>query len=583
MQPYALVHSDVPKHRKKKRDGADLGSDIIEDVAPVDDDLQPSPERKPKGQYYRQREQVPPFIYSPRKVGSSSTSRSRTTMADARSEHLLLAARKIGKQRASILSAMNYYQPVDAKSGTTPAAAVSTSAKGKGRAEDGGLTFTEYIPKVPTTPKTPQKSARPPVLSPNIPPPFMNASPGFTSMVQPYAYVPGTVPGPAYALYSPSAYTYPPPPPLNSPSRPVGSTSTSNGKLSSSSASLSTPSSARRTATTAQPPSSPSKGGPSTPFDKLISAARSVLSPATALDTPTKKQTATQNRSTGRRLPSPGNDGSPTPKRRRVQGTANQQMQGESNLGRTASALDVLADQAAVFGSNSRKSGEVQRSATERNGESSQGNSAPVVDVGGSRSVFSTADPFVPHTKAAQKKPRTRAPRKSLEPAAKLSRAPKRGKAQATQAAQSTRSRTQSPANVALNDVSRVPEEDARTDTSRRKTRSPSVNSNSASHRAGEDVAGADDTASNRASTPGQDDVRQRWLAKLGMCIVPLRVESCIDPRFMTLQGDSNLISDIFLIQVSLFPTCLHDCLIALISGHRCCFIYPAIFSNSST
>ena len=68
---------------------------------------------KPKGNYYRRRETPTPTVHYPsgqyskpgrRKAGGAHNSLGKPTLSDARTEHLLLAARKIGLQRATILS-----------------------------------------------------------------------------------------------------------------------------------------------------------------------------------------------------------------------------------------------------------------------------------------------------------------------------------------------------------------------------------------------------------------------------------------------------------------------------------------------
>ena len=540
MKPYALMHSDAPKHRKKKSAvavGSDTNADGTDD-APAEDEVQQSPERRPRGQYYRQREQ-PLLANSPRKPGTSSRKATRVSMVDARTEHLLLAAKKIGRERASVLAAQNYQEQNDPKAGPSNIPMNQPSYKGKGRADGGTMfTFTEYVPKVPTTPtpKTPQKqTARTPAaavtMSPSVPSAYANASPGFTSMVQPYTYIPPPVPASGYALFGAGPYTFPPPPPptypntLNaSPSRaPVASANNGQG---SSSSLVSTPGGAHRPSDSNQPSTSGSNG-PSTPFDKLITAARSVLSPAGVPESPTRNTNQDSSRPLGLAYSLPDNDGSPTPKRRKP---SSARFAREANMNRTASALDVLADQAAVASSSPER--HPNDDTVEADGGGMQEMSvAPVVDVGGVRGVFSAVDPFVPHPRAGQRRPRGRGARGALEPAARLTRSPRRGRGQGraqTQAqrqtvqTQAVRSRTQSPADVDMRNGGHAVNEDARSDVSQQ--RSASVSSGAA------DPPGAaeDDVRSNRASTPGQDDVRQRWLAKLGMCHLlfgfPLRV-----------------------------------------------------------
>ena len=133
MKPYALMHSDAPKHRKKKSAvavGSDTNADGTDD-APAEDEVQQSPERRPRGQYYRQREQ-PLLANSPRKPGTSSRKATRVSMVDARTEHLLLAAKKIGRERASVLAAQNYQEQNDPKAGPSNIPMNQPSYKGKG-------------------------------------------------------------------------------------------------------------------------------------------------------------------------------------------------------------------------------------------------------------------------------------------------------------------------------------------------------------------------------------------------------------------------------------------------------------------
>ena len=160
MQPFALTHShpidtargwsaavsspNTPASTRRGRGGRRPHDDDDAEYEPESDDeiplppLQPRPQfrnpilrpvthdhpslqpplpinsQKPKGDYYRRRE--PPASTSHnlstqyskpnrRKAGGvQASSSTKPTLSDARTEHLLLAARKIGMQRASILS-----------------------------------------------------------------------------------------------------------------------------------------------------------------------------------------------------------------------------------------------------------------------------------------------------------------------------------------------------------------------------------------------------------------------------------------------------------------------------------------------
>ena len=111
----------------------------------------PTTPQKPKGDYYRRRETPGSPVHHPsaqhsksgrRKSANTQSSSGKPTLSDARSEHLLLAARKIGMQRATVLSgtfahmqqlpeSSSYYKP---KSPSSPS-------------------------KTPQAPKTPRRNA----------------------------------------------------------------------------------------------------------------------------------------------------------------------------------------------------------------------------------------------------------------------------------------------------------------------------------------------------------------------------------------------------------------------------------------
>lgn len=118
MQPYTLTHSLPPAHnhslhssahkadtarRVKRRKQGDVDPDATEEE-PDNTAMASSstPRARPRGDYYRRRD-TEPFV-------DNSRHRRRTQkkggaiLADARAEHVLLAARKIGRERASILA-----------------------------------------------------------------------------------------------------------------------------------------------------------------------------------------------------------------------------------------------------------------------------------------------------------------------------------------------------------------------------------------------------------------------------------------------------------------------------------------------
>ncbi|KAF8589610.1 hypothetical protein K439DRAFT_1628609, partial [Ramaria rubella] len=99
---------------------------VTEDQPLLQPSAFPSSPQKPKGDYYRRRDTPASTIHYPsaqyskaarRKTGTAPSSSAKTTLSDARAEHLLLAARKIGKQRAAFLSgAFAHMQPPEAAS-----------------------------------------------------------------------------------------------------------------------------------------------------------------------------------------------------------------------------------------------------------------------------------------------------------------------------------------------------------------------------------------------------------------------------------------------------------------------------------
>jgi len=115
MQPYALTHSFPPSHnhflhssaqkadltkRVKRRKQAAADQDATEEE--LDNVHLNTPRARPRGDYYRRRDSD--------QLGDNSRHRKRAqkkggvTLADARAEHVLLAARKVGRERASILA-----------------------------------------------------------------------------------------------------------------------------------------------------------------------------------------------------------------------------------------------------------------------------------------------------------------------------------------------------------------------------------------------------------------------------------------------------------------------------------------------
>jgi len=118
MQPYALTHSFSPSHdhylhssahkadttrRVKRRKQDDQDQEATEEEPDTSMLASSTPRAKPRGDYYRRRDAD--------QFGDNLRHRKRTqkkgsaTLADARAEHVLLAARRVGRERASILAA----------------------------------------------------------------------------------------------------------------------------------------------------------------------------------------------------------------------------------------------------------------------------------------------------------------------------------------------------------------------------------------------------------------------------------------------------------------------------------------------
>lgn len=118
MQPYTLTHSLPPTHnhylhpsphkvdstrRVKRRKQGDVDPDVTEEE-PDNTTMASSstPRARPRGDYYRRRD-TEPFVDNSRHRRRSQK-KGGAILADARAEHVLLAARKIGRERASILA-----------------------------------------------------------------------------------------------------------------------------------------------------------------------------------------------------------------------------------------------------------------------------------------------------------------------------------------------------------------------------------------------------------------------------------------------------------------------------------------------
>ncbi|KAH9077015.1 hypothetical protein EDB83DRAFT_2347768 [Lactarius deliciosus] len=118
MQPYALTHSFSPSHdhylhsstpkvdvtrRVKRRKQDDQDQEATEEEPDTSILNSSTPRTKPRGDYYRRRD-TDQFGDNPRHR-KRTQKKGGASLADARAEHVLLAARRVGRERASILAA----------------------------------------------------------------------------------------------------------------------------------------------------------------------------------------------------------------------------------------------------------------------------------------------------------------------------------------------------------------------------------------------------------------------------------------------------------------------------------------------
>jgi hypothetical protein len=319
MQPYTLTHSLPPAHnhylhssahkadttrRVKRRKQGDVDPDVTEEE-PDNTTMASSstPRARPRGDYYRRRD-TEPFVDNSRHRRRAQK-KGGAILADARAEHVLLAARKIGRERASILAG-------------------SVTAAGRDKDKDPKID-NDQIDAVPRTPRRHQT---------------VGVGNGSSTGV----------------IY------------LNSPI-PATADTASVEQVSSDFSPAQTPLASRKSAR--------SQGrvahvNPLTPLDSLLTAASTISMIEDKDDEdedgdheddrvePDPKPAASSKPST-RQMAAPG-FGSPVPtKRRRVasskparsltRAVVASDVKGTERLERTRSALDVLADQAAVFSS----------------------------------------------------------------------------------------------------------------------------------------------------------------------------------------------------------------------------------------
>ncbi|KIK96093.1 hypothetical protein PAXRUDRAFT_826325 [Paxillus rubicundulus Ve08.2h10] len=256
----------------------------------------------------------PQFAFSNQhKRRSSQKAVSRGLSADARAEHLLLAARKVGKQRAGIMSGM--LQQLEER---------------ERRREDSAATA------IATTPKTPKRIA---------PHPGYPLEGGYVYMNSPVRPGPGIHPVPVLI-----------------PAYPHHLLQTPSSSTTAASAASSAQQSTQKHDTRVQ--------NPPTPLDSLLSAARSMMDDGEEDEEEDEDSEPSQMIGTSRSRPNDMPE-SPVPKRRKIAArghklTATREPPGtptngapvrstlgvtNPGVGRVKSALDVLADQAAAFSS----------------------------------------------------------------------------------------------------------------------------------------------------------------------------------------------------------------------------------------
>ncbi|KAF8549950.1 hypothetical protein OG21DRAFT_1514652 [Imleria badia] len=318
--------------RRRKKDAAateDEDHAPSEDEPPIDPFDTPHPSHSQATPRAKSRKsEAPSNVHpptNPHKRRSSQKATSRGVSADARVEHLLLAARKIGKQRAGIMSGMVQLLEVRER---------------ERRREESATTA------VANTPKTPKRNTSQTAYPPEGGYVYLNSQMRPGPAMQP---VPMFIPAyPHHLLQTPSSSTTAP----------------------------SVTSSAQHSAQKSK--QDPRLNNPPTPLDSLLSAARSMMREDIEVEVDEDDEIDVVGDSpaqtAGIRHARPKDMlGSPVPKRRKVAARSNKltalheltsrttdndnasapsvNVSGSTNAGagRVRSALDVLADQAAVF------------------------------------------------------------------------------------------------------------------------------------------------------------------------------------------------------------------------------------------
>ena len=265
---------------------------------------QPSPQRRPKDRPSKSH-------------GKKSHHNMAPISSDAYTEHLLLAAKKIGRKRAAHVAGIVQHaereKEVLAQEQEQIRAQKAQERLERERLErlaSGTSGMAYYRPTTDLSHSSPQRGGAPrsaPLAQPKTPKRASIPYPNIQSPATPLVFVhqSGTTPG-ASASHFPGVGV------MGTPSQLGAALNLTSGR--------------------------PSQSNPSTPFNSLLDAARSMLDESVASGS---KTTPSRTNGKGRLLEEPE---SPVPKRRKVSAT------GKSGgaLDRVKSALDVLADQAAA-------------------------------------------------------------------------------------------------------------------------------------------------------------------------------------------------------------------------------------------
>ncbi|OCB87197.1 hypothetical protein A7U60_g5713 [Sanghuangporus baumii] len=446
--------------------------------------------------YYRAREEKATATSSPKSKKKKATAyfKHAPTVADARSEHLLLAMRKLGKERATMLSQSMYrtteppYPP-----GTTPNQDLTMHIKNNGnqpRPMMSPAVWPAHLQQAAPTgqqshqskPQQGQLVGSPAPAKGQQNPPFSQYGPPAGAHFQHY-FVPsssvprppgapmpppafyhagpprGYIPGPAWPYYAPGPYAFGQPIPVQNPSQGTNVSSTqprpansppvagpSRAPVPSASQSNSAPSSTQGTSNANQANmKSPRQGqqarGPRTPQSKSTSTPTNRNTPMDNLLSAAQSVFSPSAPPASGRDATPVNIGSPSPKKRKrvdqQDGQAKSQSKGKQpvgNVDRRTSALDVLADQAAGVDPSAQSPG---------SGSANRGvESASPSSVSGSRQSADSGDVFIVGSSKASGGPSTN---ESMRRASSV----RKGKRRTARASSTTPTSTVPPSSLA--------------------------------------------------------------------------------------------------------------------------------------